>query len=92
MHARVAKMPAKPRSLDRVLPIVRQSLIPEIQRQPGCNSVLCMSNRQTNEVLLESLWESEADLRASARAEVLQELISKVITQLRGCLPSRTTR
>jgi quinol monooxygenase YgiN len=43
-----------------------------------------MSNRQTNEVLLQSLWESEAHLLASARAEVLQELVSKVITQLRG--------
>ena len=84
MHARVAKMPVEPGSLDRVLRVVQHSIIPEILRQPGCNAVLCMSNRQTNEVLLQSLWESEADLRASARAEVLQELIGKVITLLRG--------
>lgn len=84
MHARVAKMSVKPGSLDSVLLVVRQSIIPEILRQTCCNSVLCMSNRQTNVVLLESLWESEADLRASARAEVLQQLIGKVITQLRG--------
>lgn len=84
MHARVAKMSVKPGSLDSVLLVVRQSIIPEILRQTGCSSVLCMSNRQTNVVLLESLWESEADLRASARAEVLQQLIGKVITQLRG--------
>ena len=84
MHARVAKLPVEPGNLDRVLKVVHHSIIPEILRQPGCNAVLCMSNRQTNEVLLESLWESEAHLLASARAEVLQELVSKVITQLRG--------
>jgi quinol monooxygenase YgiN len=84
MHARVAKMPVQPGSMDRVLLVVQHSIIPEILRQPGCNAVLCMSNRQTNEVLLQSLWESEAHLLASARAEVLQELVSKVITQLRG--------
>ena len=84
MHARLVKMPVEPGSLDRVLQVVRDSIIPEILRQPGCNAVLCMSNRQTNEVLLESLWESEEHLLASARAEVLQALVSKVITQLRG--------
>ena len=84
MHARVAKMSVKSGSLDRMLLVVRQSIVPAILRQPGCSSVLCMSNRQTNEILLQSLWESEADLRATGREEVLQELISKVITLLRG--------
>jgi len=45
--------------------------------------MLIMNNRQAGRVMGITLWESEADMLASAKGEYLQEQVSRVIPYLR---------
>lgn len=77
MYARPGKMRVKPERLDEMLRVMRQYVMPLIQRQPGFNAIVVMSNHQTGQIVVETLWESE-------RPEVIQEQVSKVISFLLG--------
>lgn len=84
MHARVGRMRVKPERLDEMLRPMRQYVTPTIQRQAGFNAILIMSNHQTGQIVVETLWENEEALQASGRPEVIQDQLSKVITFLLG--------
>ena len=77
-------MRVKPERLDEMLRLMRQQIMPVIERQPGFYALTFKSNHQTGQIIVETLWESEEALRASERAEVIQEQVSKVITLLLG--------
>lgn len=84
MHARALTLRVREGNLDRVLYILKDVVIPAAERQEGFAAFIVMSDQEANRVVGTSLWETEADMLASERAEYFQEQISRVISLLRG--------
>jgi quinol monooxygenase YgiN len=74
-----------PRSdrFDHMLHLLRDTVTPAAEKEPGFRGMLIMSNRQAGKVVAITLWEGEADMLASAEGEYLQDQVSRVITHLR---------
>ncbi len=83
MHSRSGTLYPRSGRFDHVLQLLRDSVTPAAQREPGFNGMLTMNNRQAGKVVAITLWESEADMRASAEGEYLQEQVSRILTHLR---------
>ena len=83
MHARMGTLYTYSKDFDHVVQILRDTVFPAAQRQPGFSGMLLMSDRQASKVIGITLWESEAAMLASEDEEYLQEQVSKVITSLR---------
>ena len=83
MHARSGTLYPRSDRFDYVLRVLHDSVAPAVQKKPGCLGMLIMNNRQASSIVGITLWESEADMLASAKGEYLQEQVSKVITYLR---------
>jgi quinol monooxygenase YgiN len=83
MHARSGTLYPRSDHFDYVLQILRDTVAPAVQKNPGCMVMLVMNNCQAGRVVGITLWESEADMHASAKGEYLQEQVSRVITYLR---------
>jgi len=83
MHARSGTLYPRSDRFDYVLQLMRDSVAPAAQREAGFTGMLIMNNRQAGTIVGITLWESEADMRASAKGEYLQEQVSRVITYLR---------
>ena len=83
MHARSETLYTRSDRFDHVLRLMRDSVAPAAQREPGCSGMLIMNDRQAGRIVGITLWESEADMLASAKREYLQEQVSRVITYLR---------
>ena len=83
MHARSGTVYPRSGHFDHVLRLLRDTVAPAAQREPGCNGMLIMKNRQAGSIVGITLWESEADMRASAKGEYLQDQVSRIITHLR---------
>jgi quinol monooxygenase YgiN len=83
MHARSGTVYPRSDRIDYVLQLLRDSVAPAAQQEPGFSGMLIMNDRQAGRVVGITLWESEADMRASANGEYLQEQVSRVITYLR---------
>ncbi len=53
------------------------------QRESGFNGMVVMKDRKAGKVVGITLWESEAEMLASAEGEYLQEQTSGIIAHLR---------
>ena len=83
MHARSGTLYPRPGEFDYVLRLLRDTVALAAQRDPGFSGMLLMNDRKAGRIVGITLWESEADMRASAEGEYLQEQVSRVITHLR---------
>lgn len=83
MHARSGTLYPRPGRFDHVLGLLRDTVTPAAQKEAGFNGMLILTNRQSGKVVGITLWESEAQMLASAEGEYLQEQVSRVITHLR---------
>lgn len=83
MHARSGTLYPRSGHFDHVLRVLRDTVAPAAQQEPGCSGMLIMNNRQADKVVGITLWEDEAQMLASAQGEYLQEQVSRVITHLR---------
>jgi quinol monooxygenase YgiN len=83
MHARSGTLYPRSDRFDHVLQLLRDAVAPAVQKKPGCIGMLIMNNRQAGRIVGITLWESEADMLASAKGEYLQEQVSRIITYLR---------
>jgi quinol monooxygenase YgiN len=83
MHARIGTLYPRPGHFDHVLRVLHDTVFPAARREQGFNGMLVMNNRQAGKVVGITLWESEADMRASEASEYMQDQVSRVITHLR---------
>jgi quinol monooxygenase YgiN len=83
MHARSGTLYPHADHFDHVLQLLHDTVALAAQREPGFSGILIMNNRQAGKIVGITLWESEADMRASWTSEYLQEQVSRVITYLR---------
>ena len=76
-YARMLTATALPGKTDEGVQIVRDSVLPVTRQQPGYKGYLSLTDRASRKVISISLWETEADLNASERG-YLQEQLGKV--------------
>ncbi|HEX2742045.1 MAG TPA: antibiotic biosynthesis monooxygenase [Rubrobacter sp.] len=83
MYARSGTLYPRPGEFDYVLRLLRDTVALAAQREPGFSGMLIMNDRQASKVVGITLWESKADMLASAEGEYLQEQVSRIITHLK---------
>ncbi len=77
MYARVVTYQVQPGKWDELRSIVRDSVTPKLQQQPGYRGGLVFTDDRTGKGMLVSLWESEAALVASETGGYFQEQMAK---------------
>jgi len=77
MHARIVAGLAKPGTIDQGISIYENSVAPATQEQRGFKGVFFLVNRDTNQFMSVTLWETEADMEAGEASGYLQEQIAK---------------
>jgi hypothetical protein len=65
MYARSLTMYFQPGQLDEALRIGRESILPELREHAGYQGTVRLIDRSTHKLVTISLWQTEADLRAS---------------------------
>ena len=83
MHARSGTLYPRSNRLDHVLHLLRDTVTPAAEKEPGFMGMLIMNNRQAGKVVAITLWESEAEMLASAEGEYQHDQVSRIITHLR---------
>jgi quinol monooxygenase YgiN len=84
MYARSGTVYPRSDRFDLVLHLLRDTVTPAAEKEPGFMGMLIMSNRQAGKIVGITLWESESDMLASTEGEYLQDQVSRVIAHLRG--------
>lgn len=84
MFARVTHIQAQPAKLAQVTALYRDSVMPVIRLQPGYHSTLLLTDPATGKGLSITVWQSEADLKASESTGFLREQVGKVMPLLVG--------
>lgn len=77
MYARAITFQYQPGKMDEGLNILRETVVPELQQQPGFQGATNLVDRGNNKVVGITLWRSEADLQASGMSK-LQARFAKV--------------
>jgi heme-degrading monooxygenase HmoA len=65
MHARVSKLEGPPEQVDELGRIAAEWLAPSLSEMEGFHGILALADRQSGEVQLVTLWESEEALHQS---------------------------
>jgi heme-degrading monooxygenase HmoA len=68
MWARVSTYEGKPEALEASVAYVRENIVPAARQLAGFRGVYLLGDRETGRSLSVTLWDSEADLRASEEA------------------------
>lgn len=68
MHARVTRIANDPAALTAEMLAFRAAVIAQAQGSPGFRGALDLIDRESGRAIAVTLWETEADLRASERA------------------------
>ena len=79
MHVRVVTVQFQPGKVDEGTQIYRESILPETRQQVGFKGVMALVDRSTDKAIAITLWQTEADARASgAGSAYMQAQIAKV--------------
>jgi heme-degrading monooxygenase HmoA len=84
MHVRHMVLHVREGNFDRLINILKYTVIPAAERQVGFASFIVLGDREAGKVVCISMWETEADMLASEREEFFQEQISRVIVVAAG--------
>ncbi len=68
MHARVTTANVRPERFDEAVVAVKETFQPAAREQPGFRAFLLLADRAAHQLIGIALWESEADMTASAGA------------------------
>jgi len=78
MYARVGTAPVRPDQIEEATRIVRESIYPNTKEQPGFRAAYFLVDRSAGKIISMSLWETEADRRASETSGYLREQVAKI--------------
>ncbi len=82
MYARVTIVQVQPDKIDEAIRIAQET-VPLLRQQPGFHELTVLADRQTGHAHILSLWQSEAELRASETG-VYQEGMARLAALLVG--------
>ncbi len=82
MYARLVTIQLHTGTLDEAVQIFRDSTVPDAKQQPGFQGVLALVDRSANKAISITLWQTEAEAKASATGGHLQAQINKFASHL----------
>jgi len=91
MHARMTVATVKPDHFDEAVAAVQEAFLPAAQAQPGYQGFLLLTDRQTQQVVGISLWETEADMHSSGGSGGYYQQRMDDFAQLLTAPPMTTT-
>ena len=78
MHARVVTSQLQPGKREELISIARDSIVPAIREERGFKGFVVLADTNGNNGIIYSMWETEADLKASENSGVYQEQVAKL--------------
>ena len=78
MHARVVTSQLQPGKKDEWITIARESIVPALRQQKGFKGFAMLADTNSDKSIAYSMWETEADLKASETSGFYQEQIAKL--------------
>jgi hypothetical protein len=73
MHARVVTSQLQLDKLEETLQLYRESILPEVRQLPGFKGRIGLGDRSKGKAIAITLWESEADARASGEGSAFMQ-------------------
>ena len=77
MFARTGASQMKPGKMDEAIALYRDSVLPTLRSQKGFKGLYWLTQRNTDKYTVITLWETEADMKATETSGLLQEVIAK---------------
>lgn len=84
MYARVTTGQMQPDKIDDAARVYRESIVAAMRQAQGFKNLLVLTDRATGKGLVISVWESEADMRASEASGFYQQQAGKLAHLLAG--------
>ena len=84
MYARMTTIRTQPGKLAEAMDIARDSIVPHAKGQRGFKSLLAFVDREDDEIVFVSLWETEEDLEAGENSGYYEEQLGKLSAVLTG--------
>ena len=82
MYARVTSFQLQPGKIDAWLHIARESVIPVVKQQRGYKNGLVLTDKNANRIMVITLWETEADMKAGETSGYYREQLAQVVPLL----------
>lgn len=77
MHARVVTVQIQPGKIDEATRIYRDSVVPAAKQQQGFRGALLLTMPESSKGISVTLWETEANLKATETSGFFNEQIAK---------------
>ncbi|HEY4667607.1 MAG TPA: antibiotic biosynthesis monooxygenase [Anaerolineales bacterium] len=77
MHARTGSSQMKSGKMDEAIGMYRDSVLPMLKKQKGFKGLYWLTDRSTDKYTVVTLWETEADMKATETSGLLQEVVAK---------------
>ena len=77
MHAHVVTIQIRPGKLDGAIAIYRDAVVPSLRKQKGFRGARLLTDPVSGKGLMETLWETEADLTATEASGRFQEEVAR---------------
>ena len=90
MYARVTTGQLHPDKIDEASQIYQASIIPAMKSAKGLKHLFALTDRATGKGLVITIWETEADMKASESSGLYQQQAAKLAPLLAG-MPSFET-
>jgi heme-degrading monooxygenase HmoA len=78
MYARIVTSQLQPGKKDEWITIARDSIVPALWQQKGFKGFIMLANTESDACIAYSMWETEADLKASETSGFYQEHVAKL--------------
>lgn len=84
MFARVITVHAQPGKIDEAAAVYRDSIIPAAKQQKGFGGAMLLTDPVTGKSISVTLWETEADQKASEASGYVSQQLAKIVPLLAG--------
>ena len=84
MFARVITVNAQPGKIDEAATVYRDSIIPAAKQQKGFSGAMLLTDPVTGKGISITLWETEADQKASEASGYVAQQLGKLASVLAG--------
>lgn len=84
MYARVIQVPLKPEYIAEAVTYFRESVGPALKQQEGFKNSRMLTNAETQQGLMVTIWESEAHRQTAETNGFLQDVLKHMSTYFAG--------
>ncbi len=84
MYSRVTMIQVQPDKMDELITVFRDSIVPTVKQQAGCQRVLLFTDAEAAKATSISIWENEAQWAESEKSGFVQQQLAKLAGILAG--------